>query len=213
MDRRELLKMIAALTGGVVIGGEVFLTGCKTNDTTVVTSFSKDDIAFLDEVAETIFPKTSTPGAKDAKVGQFMTVWVNDCYEKKDQDIFHEGMKTLDEACNKMHDHSFMKATPEHRKELLTSIDKEAKEYQDKRKKFSDLQDEKAKEEKAKGNNNFEKETMPPHYFTLMKQLTITGYFTSKEGRTGATRYEPVPGKYIGDLDYKKGDKIFTNLN
>ncbi len=30
MDRRELLKMIAVLTGGVVIGGEVFLTGCKT---------------------------------------------------------------------------------------------------------------------------------------------------------------------------------------
>ena len=29
MDRRELLKMIALVTGGAVIGGEVFLTGCK----------------------------------------------------------------------------------------------------------------------------------------------------------------------------------------
>jgi len=29
MDRRELLKMIAVLTGGVVVGGEAFLTGCK----------------------------------------------------------------------------------------------------------------------------------------------------------------------------------------
>jgi len=47
MDRRELLKMIATLTGGVVIGGEVFLTGCKTNDTTIAPSFSKDDVAFL----------------------------------------------------------------------------------------------------------------------------------------------------------------------
>jgi hypothetical protein len=29
MNRRELLKMVAAATGGVVIGGEFFLAGCK----------------------------------------------------------------------------------------------------------------------------------------------------------------------------------------
>jgi hypothetical protein len=39
------------------------------------------------------------------------------------------------------------------------------------------------------------------------------GYFTSKEGRTGATNYQPVPGKYQGDVPYKKGDKIVTGLN
>jgi hypothetical protein len=76
MDRRELLKMVAAATGGIVIGGEFFLAGCKNPGAEVGTSatFTESDIAFLDEVAETIFPKTSTPGAKDAKVGQFMTV-------------------------------------------------------------------------------------------------------------------------------------------
>lgn len=215
MDRRELLKMVAAATGSVVIGGEFFLAGCKNPEAGVGESatFTESDIAFLDEVAETIFPKTSTPGAKDAKVGQFMTVMVTDCYEQKDQEIFHAGMKTLNEACNKMHGHDFMKATPEHRKELLTPIDKEAKEYQDKRREFGNQQDEKEKEEKAKGNTSFKKETMPPHYFTLMKQLTITGYFTSKEGRTGATAYRDVPGKYIGDVPYKKGDKVQTGLS
>jgi len=144
----------------------------------------------LEEVAETIFPKTSTPGAKDAKVGQFMTVMVNDCYEEKDQKAFHEGMKKLDDACNKMHGHSFMKASPEHRKELLVALDKERGEYQ-----------------KTKTKED------PNHYFQAFKQLTIMGYFTSKEGREGATRYEPVPGKYIGDFDYKKGVKIITSLS
>ena len=192
MDRRELLKMVAAATGGVVIGGEFFLAGCKNPEAEVGTSatFTESDIAFLDEVAETIFPKTSTPGAKDAKVGQFMTVMVNDCYEKKDQDAFHAGMKSLNEACKKMHGHDFMNAEPAHRKELLVALDKERADYQKNKKKED-----------------------PSHYFQYFKQLTITGYFTSKEGRTGATRYEPVPGKYIGDLDYKKGDKIFTGLN
>lgn len=191
MNRRELLKMVAAATGGVVIGGEFFLAGCKNPEAGIGgKEFAESDIAFLDEVAETIFPKTTTPGAKDAKVGQFMTVIVNDCYEQKDQDAFHAGMKTLNDACDKMHKHGFMKATPEQRKELLVSLDAERKEYQ-KNKKSED----------------------PNHYFQYFKQLTIMGYFTSKEGRTGATNYQPVPGKYVGDLPYKKGDKIQTGLS
>lgn len=189
MNRRELLRMVAVVTGGAVIGGEFFLEGCKNPSAGPGVAFTEDDIAYLDEIAETIFPKTTTPGAKEAKVGQFMTVMVNDCFDKKDQDGFHDAMKKLDDACDKKHGHSFMKASSEERKDLLTAIDKERADYQKNKKKED-----------------------PPHYFQYFKQLTITGYFTSKEGRTGATRYEPVPGKYIGDLDYKKGDKVFTGL-
>jgi len=192
MNRRELLKMVAAATGGVVIGGEFFLAGCKNPEAGVGESatFGEADIAFLDEIAETIFPKTSTPGAKDAKVGQYMSVMVTDCYAAKDQQAFREGMKKINEACNKMHNHGFMKASPEHRKELLVSLDKERAEYQ-KNKKTED----------------------PNHYFQAFKQLTIMGYFTSKEGREGATNYQPVPGKYQGDIPYKKGDKVQTGLS
>src|SRR6187200_2782878 len=176
MDRRELLKMIAAATGGVVMGGEFFLAGCKNPDAGVGVSstFTESDIAFLDEVAETIFPKTSTPGAKDAKVGQYMTVFVNDCYDQQQQDAFHAGMKS----------------EPAHRKELLVALDKERDEYQKTKKKED-----------------------PNHYFQAFKQLTIIGYFTSKEGREGATNYQPVPGKYQGDIPYKKGDKVQTGLS
>src|SRR6188474_496118 len=192
MDRRELLKMVAAATGGVVIGGEFFLAGCTNPEAKLGTGmdFTKDDIAFLDEVAETIFPKTSTPGAKDAKVGQFMTVMVKDCYDKESQDAFRDGMTKLNEACKAKHKHGFMNASAEQRKELLVELDKERAEHQKTKKKED-----------------------PDHYFQYFKQLTIMGYFTSKEGRTGATRYEPVPGKYIGDFDYKKGDKIITSLS
>jgi hypothetical protein len=192
MNRRELLKMVAAATGGVVIGGEFFLAGCKNPDAGVGESatFGESDIAFLDEVAETIFPKTSTPGAKDAKVGQYMSVMVTDCYEAKDQQAFRDGMKKINEACDKMHKHGFMKASPEQRKELLVSLDKERAEYQKTKKKED-----------------------PNHYFQAFKQLTIMGYFTSKEGREGATNYQPVPGKYQGDIPYKKGDKVQTGLS
>ena len=188
MNRRELLKMVALATGGAVIGGEFFLAGCKSKDAEVAgMTFSQKDIALLDEVAETIIPKTTTAGAKEAEVGKFMTVMVNDCYEGADQKIFHEGMKKLDEACNKMHGHNFMKAEPVHRKELLTSLDKEAKEYMKNKKKED-----------------------PTHYFTMMKQLTLVGYFSSKPGLEQNFNYQPVPGKYDGAVPYKKGDKLFA---
>ena len=213
MDRRELLKMVAAATGGAVIGGEFFLMGCKNPEAGKTTEFTADDIAFFDEVAETIFPKTSTPGAKEAKVGQFMTVMINDCYTEENQQAFRDGQEAINAACKKMHGHSFMKASPEERKAVLVSLDPEVKEYRTKKEEFDKIQGDLEKKAQANGDTNFIKKTMPDHYFRMMKQLTILGYFTSKEGRTGATRYEPVPGKYIGDLDYKKGDKVFTNLN
>ena len=212
MDRRELLKMIAVLTGGAVIGGDFLLQGCKNPSAKTGLVFTDDDIAFLNEVAETILPATQTPGAKAAQVGRFMTVIVNDCYEEGDQKIFHEGIEKLDQACKEMHHARFMNVRPVDRHELLVALDKEAKDYQKKRNDFNKEQNEKEKVEIAKGNKDFKKEKMPNHYFTMMKQLTLWGYFTSKEGITNAFRYVPTPGRYEGIIDYKKGDKMFAGL-
>ena len=187
MERRELLKLIALATGTAFIGGDLFLSGCKNAPALGGATFSENDIGFLDEVAETIIPKTTTPGAKDAAVGTFMTVMVNDCYDKKDQQTFHEGIKKLDDACQKANNTSFMKATPEQRTSLLTKLDKEAKEHA-----------------KSKGKDD------PNHYFTMMKQLTLFGFFTSKPGATQVLRHEAVPGHYDGALPYKKGDRAWA---
>ena len=150
-------------------------------------TFNDADIAFLDEVADTILPTTKTPGAKAAKTGQFMTVMVNDCYEEKDQKIFHEGMKKLDDLANKTYDNSFVKITPQQRHDLLVKLDQEQKDYMKNKKKED-----------------------PSHYFRMMKELTMLGYFTSKIGCTEARRYFETPGKFEGDIPYKKGDKAFA---
>lgn len=184
MDRRELLKLITLATGSALIGGELFLTGCKNAPSIGGATFTADDIAFLDEVSETILPKTKSPGAKAAETGKFMTVMVNDTYDEADQKTFHEGIKKLDEACEKQFKTSFMDATPQQRHDLLVALDKEAKDY--------------GGEKKSK------------HYFTMMKQLTLLGFFTSKPGSTEALRHVAVPGKYDGCMPYKKGDRAWA---
>ncbi len=189
MNRREAVSRVAILLGGTVIGAEFFLNGCSPAEKKygASLSFTPEDIAYLDEIAETIIPKTNTPGAKDAQVGKFMTVMVNDCYDEKQQKTFLEGMTTLNEASKKKNGKAFMDATPEQRKELLTEIDKEAKDYAKNKKKEDD-----------------------PHYFSLMKQLTLLGFFTSKPGATEALRYVAVPGRFEGCMPYKKGDKAWA---
>ena len=189
MDRRDALGRVAILLGGTVVGANAFLAGCRQAEQKAAAGLplSADHMAFLDEVAETIIPTTDTPGAKAAKVGAFMNTMVTDCYEEKDQKTFLAGMDAIDAACKKAHGHGFMKATPEQRNILLSSIDKEAAEY--------------AKRKKPEE---------PAHYFSLMKQLTLLGYFTSEIGATQALRYVAIPGKYEGCIPYKKGDKAWA---
>ena len=89
MNRREAISSVALLMGGTLLGAEAFMSGCKLSDKgTASIKFTLDHINFLNEMAETILPATATPGAKDAKVGEFMSVYVTDCYENKDQIIF-----------------------------------------------------------------------------------------------------------------------------
>lgn len=190
MNRREALSSVALLLGGTIIGAEAFLSGCTNTDKNIGAAglnFSPDDISFLDEVGETIIPATSTPGAKEAKIGEFMKTIVTDCYEPKDQQIFLDGMKKLDEASKKKNGKSFLAANPQERHDLLVDLDKEQKDYMSKKKPED-----------------------PSHYFRMMKELTLWGYFTSEVGATKALRYIAVPGKYEGCIPYKKGDKAWA---
>jgi hypothetical protein len=94
----------------------------------------------------------------------------------------------LDEACKKMHNKPFMDCDAKQRHDFLVSLEKEAKEF-----------------------NGKKKEEEPPHYYTMMKQMTLNGFFTSKTGATETLRHIQVPGKYDGALPYKKGDKAWAS--
>lgn len=190
MNRRDALGRVALLFGGTIVGSTAFLEGCRQPEvkSTAGLTFSSDQIVFLDEVAETIIPATDTPGAKAAKVGAFMQVMVTDCYEEKDQKIFMNGITAIDKASDKAFGYGFMKATPEQRHTLLTALDKEQKQYTADKKKED-----------------------PNHYFSLMKQLTMLGYFSSEIGATQALRYVAIPGRYEGCIPYKKGDKAWAS--
>lgn len=188
MKRRQALQNVALLLGGTIIGGNLFLAGgCKPSTPTVEKLMEPEMQSLLAEIAETILPKTATPGAKEAGVGSFIPVMVRDCYTVEQQKVFLDGITTIEKLSKEKFGNSFEKISPQQRTELLTLLDKEQKEYQDK------------KEKQA-----------PDHYFRMMKQLTLLGFFTSEAGATKALRYVAVPGRYDGCIDYKKGDRAWA---
>ncbi len=205
MNRRDAIGRVALLMGGAVIGAEFFISGCKSTSTQVSDLFDTDHVAFLNEVADTILPTTSSPGAKAANVGQFMTVMVRDCYTPADQKTFLEGLSKLDDASKKQSGSKFLDLSPAQRTDVLIALDKEQKAFtEDRNKKLE------ADRAAHKGEASYKEPELPNHYFRMMKQLTLLGYFTSEIGATKALRYIAVPGHYDGDVPYKKGDKAWA---
>lgn len=190
IDRREAIRRVSVLLGGIALVGEPHLLAGTRPARANAWHFSADDVAFLDEVADTILPETKTPGAKAAKVGAFMALMVADTYEERDQQVFRDGMKTLDETCRRMHNASFMDVTPAQRLALLEQLDREQKAYMDAREERSDA---------------------PAHYFRMMKELTLLGYFTSEIGCTQAMRYEETPGRFDPCLPYTPGETAWAS--
>lgn len=179
MDRRSLLKLIAISTGATLIGSTALLAQPATP-----ADFTDDDILRLDELAETILPRTDTPGAKDAGVGAFMPVFVTACYTPEEQAVFRDGLIQLEERSQNTFQADFVALAPEQRLELVQELDREAK---------AQIED---------GGE--------VHYFTMMKQLTLFGFFTSKVGATEVLRYVAVPGRYDGELAYEAGQTAWA---
>ena len=69
--RREIVRRAIIIAGvSAATSSAALLSGCAMtaprSAAAKTTAFSSADIAWLDEVAETILPATSTPGAKAA---------------------------------------------------------------------------------------------------------------------------------------------------
>lgn len=188
MDRRTIIKQISIMTGAAFIGGEIFIqSGCKsdTSKLQLVSFFSKEQVSLLDEIGETIL-QTDTPGAKSTQIGSFIDKIVKDCYSSEQQNILLSGIKRLNQVL-KINTQYLFQGRGKQREEFLNEVNTNM----------------------IQKNKNKKKDD-PVHYFLMLKQLTILGYFTSETGASQALNYIAVPGKYDGSYPYKKGDKTWA---
>ena len=197
LTRREAILRVSAMLGGAALVGQTaMLAACSPDDAKPTAPnapadgalFTDSDIALLDEIAETMLPQTSTPGAKAAGVGAFMALMVTDAYYPPDQAIFREGMATVDARCRDAFGRNFLAASPADRLKLLEALD--AEQFEQMRNQPPDA---------------------PRHFFRMMKELALLGYFTSEIGYTQAMRYVETPGRFDPCAPYAPDDKAWAN--
>lgn len=196
IDRREAIRRVAVALGAVTfVGGNALLAACSRErpvleDGERIGDFTRDDVAFLDEVAETMLPETGTPGARAARTGAFMALMVTDTYDESSRQVFRNGMRALDQASRESTNAPFMSATPSQRLALLERLDREQLSYM------------KARDESLA--------EPPAHYFRMMKELALLGYFTSEIGCTQAQRYVESPGRFDPCVPHRPGERAWA---
>jgi hypothetical protein len=109
-------------------------------------------------LSELIIPETDTPGARTARVNEFVDAVMADA-APAERDLFLGGLAWLDEKSRHLFASDFVGSTPEQQTALLTIL--------------------------ASPINDVATDQPGIEFFQAMKSLTITGYYTSEAAMPG----------------------------
>jgi hypothetical protein len=143
----------AAFAVGQQIHKHLPVTGSTEAASQGLLLFDPHQNATVIVISEMIIPQSSTPGAKAARVNEFIDVLLAS-RPKSEQDKFLEGLNWLDKRSQELFGHSFVDCPPEHQRDVLTRISAV----------------------------NSAEDVTGQNFFGLIKILTVLGYYTSKEG-------------------------------
>ncbi len=176
MDRREVLKYTALLTGATVSAPlwSVILSGCynapvENAATGQLRFFSREEFSLLTSLADLILPKTDSPSASDAGVPYTIDGMVGTVYKEADKAGFKKGFGALADYLNAATEGQGISGLEmSEQLNLLRQL-------------------EGSKEEQWEEARNA---------FLGLKQQTIAYYLSTKEIAANYLTYLPVPGVY-----------------
>jgi len=192
MERRELLRYTAYLTGYAVTApiASAILSGCQADAPAQETTggytpvfFAGGAYAVMSAMAETMLPRTNTPGAADVGVPQFTDVVIGTYTEDKHVKRIRAG---FDSWLAKNGD--FADLSAEAQLKQLNALDTEAKA-------------EMAQIDAIKGLTDDEKDERKPWWLDV-KSVMLAGFFNSEQIGLEHLAYDPVPGEYKPCLLY-----------
>ncbi|HJW31013.1 MAG TPA: gluconate 2-dehydrogenase subunit 3 family protein [Saprospiraceae bacterium] len=185
MERREALKYTAIFMGTAMSASTIaaIAAGCSVDKTETwkPVFFTPEEDHFLSELAETMLPKTKTPGARDAMVDRFLDTVRPLRYTVEENTTFKTELKALMEKAKTDLGKDFTKASPEKRLEWLKGVDQAAYDS------IKDKPDLHAEEK--------------PYYLKLKEQI-LGAYFSSEIVSKEYFSFDPIPGKYQGCIPY-----------
>jgi hypothetical protein len=195
MDRRELLQRASALLGGAVSASAAagILAGCTAMPASSGVGDAAQPQAFLTPtemltvqiMADHIIPRTSTPGAVDAGVPDFIGRMMAGYYQDRERRTLRAGLARADADARALRGRLFIELLPSDQIELMKTYDSEA-----------------YRPRPGAGE---------PHFFRTMKELTILGFCTSEVGATQFLKYAQTPGEWKADIPYSEVGRVWQS--
>ncbi len=189
MDRRDALKIITVGSALPLLSGKTFGLYREVHASLAATpslkAFNAHQDATVTAMAERILPQTETPGAKGARVNEFMDLIVADWYSEEERSLFLKGLADVDNRTQSLFGKTFVDATIEQQSEILRALGEHM-----------------AAEQNAllAAPVGYRGSTLEPdnNFYFMFRGLTLTGYFTSEVGFTQQLHEEIIPGQFQG---------------
>ena len=182
IDRREALGGIGAIFGAALIPPlqRAIAQDADPGMGPQNVIFSDAQRALVDELVERIIPTTDTPGAMEAGVTSYIEMIVDEFYQPDERGGFLRDLQAVDNYAMERYGAPFTGLEHEQQDAIISL----------------------AEQQQLDGAGN--------SFFDTIKQLTVTGYYTSEIGMTVERVYLPVPGRYDGAHPYTDGDRLFS---
>jgi hypothetical protein len=181
MTRREVLKAVSAVTAGALM--PAMLAGCSPDGreaTTASPASVQADQALLEDIADTLLPTTAA--SPGAKAAGVGATMALLLADCKADDVQQRVAAGLCafRAACRERGGEFAALPQSERERLLRETDAAARQQGD------------------------------AHWFSTVRELALTSYFTSEVGATKALRYVPIPGRYRGCVPLQPGQPAWA---
>jgi hypothetical protein len=196
VNRRQALKSLGV--AALVSSSELFSLARQARaqldgeDRHIFRSLDPEQNELVTVVSELILPETDTPGAKAARVNEFVDVMLTNWFDESERSAFYRGLRQMDDRARAAHGERFVGCTNAAQVEILTELEREALETAE------DL-------ESTRGAAQSSDSPASQPFFNVMKWLTLHGYFTSEIGMEQELHHVVFPGSYEGCTPLQKG--------
>jgi len=149
-------------------------------------------VAMIDQ----ILPATDTPGAKAVRVNEFIDVILTEWANDEERRHFLDGLADVDKQSNALFSKDFAAAAPDQQLALLRSMDEAAAIVRSRSRE---------KDRPPFWEREGHDTQMQDDFFTVFKNMTVHGYYTSEIGFTQELKLQIIPGAQHGCMPLGPG--------
>jgi hypothetical protein len=189
MQRRDVLKMLAAGAAVPVFSSPLLgffrAAQAQVGEGYKLRSLNAHQNDTVLAMIDRIIPATDTPGAKDARVNEFIDVILTEWATGAERASFLNGLADVDKESDELYGKDFVSATAEQQVVLLRAMDEVAMSEKTAAPRHGNTVPE--LDAQLRGN-----------FFRVFKGITLHGYYTSEIGFTQELKLQIIPGAQHG---------------